>query len=74
MYENYEAHSSRGYAETELHSAEWIGDIERANELISKGADVNKHDSIGEIPLHGAAACGNTEIAKLFFLTGQTTP
>ncbi len=63
--------AANGHVETELHSAAWRGEIGWAMELISNGANVNKTNSIGEIPLHGAAACGNTKMVKLLLKHGS---
>jgi ankyrin repeat protein len=59
-----------GHAETELHAIAWAGDVERAQELINSGIDVNLTDSIQESPLHGAAAWGRTEMVQLLLNNG----
>ena len=59
-----------GSAETELHGAAWSGDIGKAKELISSGADVNVLDSINEAPLHGASAWAQNEMVKFLLSHG----
>ena len=62
--------AQEGAAETPLHEAAWIGDVETARALVAGGAHVNHIDSAGESPLHGAAACGHTEMVEYLISVG----
>lgn len=59
-----------GEAETPLHEAAWVGDVEFARALVSTGANVNCIDTAGESPLHGAAACGHVEMVEYLVSAG----
>ena len=53
-----------------LHQAAFQGSIERVQELISSGADVNAKDEFDWTPLHDAAIQGHTQIVKLLIAAG----
>lgn len=59
-----------GSAETALHYAAWIGDLDEVKRLVGAGADPNLTDSIGETPLHGAAASGRVDIVAYLLSVG----
>lgn len=62
--------ASRGDAESDLHACSWAGDIDRVQDLLSKGADPNWRDSIGETAIFGAAGWGHTGVVRLLLAHG----
>lgn len=54
----------------EVHEAARIGDLERVQRLIVKGADVNEKSTDGETPLIVAALAGQGEIASYLLQRG----
>ena len=65
-----EAHNSDGW--TPLHLAAFFGQVELANVLIDRGADVNARstNSMKNTPLHAAAAGGNVQAVDLLLKRG----
>jgi uncharacterized protein len=59
-----------GSAETALHYAAWVGDLDEVRRLIEAGADPDLTDSIGETPLHGAAASGRVDVVAYLLSVG----
>jgi len=55
---------------TSLHQAAAEGDIERVEQLMSEGADLNNKDTMGRTPLHLATRYARGNIAKLLIAEG----
>ncbi|EER93669.1 hypothetical protein BDA96_01G143800 [Sorghum bicolor] len=55
---------------TALHAAALDGKLDTVRYLLDNGADPNKKDEPGEVPLHCAAKYGHDEVAKLLLSRG----
>lgn len=53
-----------------LHEATRNGDLDKARELISNGADINQENNQGLTPLHIIALNGRTDLAELLLECG----
>lgn len=53
-----------------LHGAAAKGDIEKVNELIAEGYDVDTRNSVNETPLHCAATGGQKDVVELLIAKG----
>jgi len=56
--------------ETPLHWAAERGDIEKVQELIARGANVNARDNEGDTPLHLAAQGGHMKVVQVLLRCG----
>ena len=52
-----------------LHAA-WVGDIERIQSLVSRGADVDAKDKDGDTPLHSAVSFDYYDVVELLIEEG----
>ena len=53
-----------------LYKAIEENDIKTIKRLVNKGININMVNEFGETPLHSAASCGRTDIAKYFIELG----
>jgi len=60
---------SRG-ADVSLHTAAYIGDLQRVEKLIDGGANVDANDQTGQTALCSAAKAGQIAVAKLLIANG----
>lgn len=54
----------------ELHQAAGAGDLQKVQELLESGADVNEQDDRGRTPLHFAVDSDNPEMIRLLLNNG----
>ncbi len=57
-------------ADVSLHTAAYIGDLQRVEKFIDGGANVDANDQTGQTALHYAAKAGQIAVAKLLIANG----
>ena len=57
-------------ADVSLHTAAYIGDLQRVQKFIDGGANVDANDQTGQTALHYAAKAGQIAVAKLLIANG----
>lgn len=70
MFPDIPDHEAWAHWNTPLHHALWLADLEAAEILLKRGADINFYNSIGRTPLHEAVWNERHDVARFLLEKG----